>query len=289
MHALIGELLARRPVVTDGAWGTELQARGLPPGALPELWNLTHPERVLEVARAYVEAGSRVILTNTFSANRIRLADAGLAERICEINREGVRCSREAAGARARVFASIGPTGKLLLDGSVTAEVLRAVFEEQARLLAEAGADALVVETMSDLTEAEIAVRAAKATGLPVVACMAFDSGREKDRTMMGVSPEEAVRALEAAGADVLGANCGQGIEGFLSLYRRLRAASELPIWLKPNAGLPTLVGGRAAYAQTPEAFAEEALELARLGADFLGGCCGTGPDFIRAMVQRLS
>lgn len=286
---MIAELLTHRPVITDGAWGTELQARGLPLGAFPECWNLSHPERVLEVARAYVEAGSRLILTNTFSANRIRLADTDLARRVREINREGVRLSREAAEERARVFASIGPTGKLLLEGSVTPEEMQAAFEEQAGALAEAGADALVIETMSDLAEAEIAVRAAKATGLPVVACMAFDSGREKDRTMMGVTPEQAADALEAAGADVLGANCGQGIEGFAALCRRLRAASRLPLWLKPNAGLPVLVEGRPVYQQTPEAFAESAVELVRLGADFIGGCCGTRPDFIRALCQRLA
>ncbi|MCX8090579.1 MAG: homocysteine S-methyltransferase family protein [Verrucomicrobiae bacterium] len=284
-----GELLARRPVITDGAWGTELQAAGLPLGAFPEAWNLSQPERVLAVARAYVAAGSRVILTNTFSANRIRLAETDLVSRVAEINREGVRLSREAAGGRVRVFASIGPTGRLLLDGSVSEEALREAFDEQARALAEAGADALVIETMSDLAEAEIAVRAAKATGLPVVACMAFDSGREKDRTMMGVTPEQAAAALEAAGADVIGANCGQGIERFAALARRLRAASARPIWLKPNAGLPVLVEGRPVYRQTPEAFAEKALELATAGADFIGGCCGTRPDFIRALCQRFA
>lgn len=289
MQAGIAELLAHRPVITDGAWGTELQARGLPLGAFPDAWNLTHPEQVLGVARAYVAAGSRVILTNTFSANRIRLAEAGLAGRVNDINREGVRISRQAAAGRARVFASIGPTGKLLLDGSVTPEEMREAFEEQARALAEAGADALVVETMSDLAEAEIAVRAAKATGLPVVACMVFDSGREKDRTMMGVTPEQAATALEAAGADVLGANCGQGIEGFAALCRRFRAASALPLWLKPNAGQPVLVEGRPVYQQSPEAFAQQAVELARLGADFIGGCCGTRPDFIRALCERFA
>jgi methionine synthase I (cobalamin-dependent) len=289
VQAWIGELLARRPVITDGAWGTELQARGLPPGAFPEAWNLSHPERVLEVARAYVEAGSRVILTNTFSANRIRLAETDLAARVRDLNREGVRISREAAAGRARVFASMGPTGRLLLEGSVTPEAMRAAFEEQAQALAEAGADALVVETMSDLAEAEMAVRAARATGLPVVACMAFDSGRDKDRTMMGVTPEEAARVLEAAGAEVLGANCGQGIAGFVGLCRRLRAASALPLWLKPNAGLPVLVDGRPTYSETPAAFADKAVALVESGADFIGGCCGTRPDFIRALCQRFA
>jgi len=288
MHTLIQRLISSGPVVTDGAWGTQLQARGLALGAFPEAWNRSHPDRVLEVAKAYVEAGSQIILTNTFSANRLRLAEAGLADCVGEINREGVRISLSAAGGRARVFASIGPTGKLLMDGSVTPDEMKAAFEEQVGALAEAGADALVVETMSDLAEAELAVGAARATGLPVVVCMVFDSGKDKDRTMMGATPEQAVAVLTAAGADVIGANCGQGINGFVLLCRRLRAATDRPIWLKPNAGLPTLVDGRATYSATPEEFASRTVELIKLGANFVGGCCGTRPDFIRDICQQL-
>ncbi len=288
MQALIEALIARGPVVTDGAWGTELQARGLPLGGFPEAWNLEHPDRVGQVAKAYVEAGSQIILTNTFSGNRIRLAEAGLQTRLVEINREGVKISRAAAGGKAQVFASIGPTGKLLMDGSATPEEMKAAFEEQARALAEGGADGLVVETMSDLAEAEIAVAAARSIGLPVVACMVFDSGKDKDRTMMGATPEQTAKALTAAGADVIGANCGQGIAGFFPICRRLRAATDRPIWLKANAGLPTLVDGRATYSAKPEEFAEYAAELTKLGASFIGGCCGTRPDFIRAICRRL-
>jgi len=275
-------------VVTDGAWGTELQARGLALGAFPEAWNLSHPDRVLEVANGYVEAGSQIVLTNTFSANRLRLAEGGLADRVAEINREGVRISRAATAGRALGFASMGPTGKLLMEGSITPEEMKDAFEAQARILAEAGADALVIETMSDLAEAELAVRGACATGLPVVACMVFDSGKDKDRTMMGSTPEQVAAALSAAGADVIGANCGQGIAGFIPICRRLRAATDLPIWLKANAGLPTLVNGRATYNATPEEFAGHAAGLIKLGANFVGGCCGTRPDFIRAICQHL-
>ncbi len=288
MHVLIQQLIARGPVVTDGAWGTELQARGLALGAFPEAWNLSHPDRVLEVAKAYIEAGSQIILTNTFSANRLRLAEDGLADRVGEINREGVKISRKAAAERALVFASMGPTGKLLMDGSVAPEGMKSAFEEQARALADAGADALVVETMSDLAEAELAVSAARSTGLPVVACMVFDSGKEKDRTMMGTTPEQTAAALTTAGADVIGANCGQGIAGFIAICKRLRAATNQPIWLKANAGLPTLVDGRTTYNATPEEFAGCAAELIKLGANFVGGCCGTRPDFIRAVSQRI-
>ena len=288
MHALLKDLLAAGPVLTDGAWGTQLQARVLALGEFPDAWNLTHPDRVEAVARAYVEAGSQVILTNTFGANRLRLLEADLAEKVSEINRRGAEISKRAAGGRAKVFASIGPSGKMLAAGEVTTDELRAAFEEQARALATGGADGLVVETMSDLEEAILAVAAAKQTGLPVVACMVFDSGRNKDRTMTGVTPEQAAAGLAAAGADVIGSNCGQGIAGFVNLCRRLRAATDRPIWIKANAGLPELVDGRAVYRATPEEFASYIPALLEAGASFIGGCCGTSPEFIRAVDRTL-
>ncbi len=289
MHPFIQKILANGPLLTDGAWGTQLQARGLASGEFPDGWNLSHPEKVSEVAAAYVAAGSQVILTNTFGANRVRLAEnEALAKQLPDINRKGVELSRQAAGGRAYVFASIGPTGKLVVAGEVEPEVLRAAFEEQARALAGAGADAIVVETMSELTEARLAVGAAKLTGLPVVACMVFDSGKGKDRTMMGTTPEQAAQALAEAGADVVGANCGQGIDGFVPICQRLRAATDLPIWMKPNAGLPQLENGHPVYKTLPESFALLAPELIRAGASFLGGCCGTSPDFIRALKRKL-
>lgn len=288
MPSLIQTLIANGAVITDGAWGTQLQARGLGLGEFPDTWNLSHPDRVLEVATAYVDAGSQVILTNTFGANRIRLAEYGVADQVEHINVRGVQISRDAAKGRAYVFASLGPTGKLLLSGEVSPEALQDAFAEQARALAKGGADAIVVETMSDLEEAGIAVRAAKSTDLPVVACMVFDSGKAKDRTMMGVTPEEAAKALTAAGADVIGANCGQGILGFAPICARLHSATERPIWIKANAGLPTVIEGRARYTTQPEEFASAVPELLSSGAAFVGGCCGTGPDFISAITRTL-
>lgn len=288
MHPLIQQLASHGPVITDGAWGTELQARGLALGDFPDAWNLTHPDRVGEVARAYVEAGSQVILTNTFGANRIRLGEQAVADRLAEINARGVEISLKAAAGRARVFASIGPTGKLLMSGEVTEAELRAAFAEQAQALAQARPDGLVVETMSDLEEAKLAVSAARETGLPVVACMVFDSGKDKDRTMMGTTPEQAAQALGEAGADVIGANCGQGIAGFIAICRRLHAATDRPIWIKANAGLPTMVDGRAKYSATPDEFAGYIPELIQVGASFIGGCCGTRPDFIVAISRCL-
>jgi methionine synthase I (cobalamin-dependent) len=288
MPQLIQELIAAGPVVTDGAWGTQLQQRGLEVGACPDAWNLAHPDRVEQVARAYVEAGSRVILTNTFGANRFILAKHGLAEKVAEINRAGVEISRRAANGKARVFASIGPSGVMLLMGEVQPEELREAFAVQAQAIAAAGADAIVIETMSDLAEAKLAVEAAKSSGLPVVACMTFDSGKNRDRTMMGNTPEQAAQELTAAGADVIGSNCGQGIEGFHEICRRLHAATDRPVWIKANAGLPEILDGKTVYGMTPRKFALHVPALIEEGASFIGGCCGTSPDFIRAACEIL-
>jgi 5-methyltetrahydrofolate--homocysteine methyltransferase len=286
MHKTISELTSTGLVVTDGAWGTQLQQRGLLPGECPDAWNLSQPERVEQVARAYVEAGSRIILTNTFGANRIALSRRGLAGEVAAINQNGVRISRNAAGSKAKVFASLGPSGEILMMGKVTAADLQAAFEEQTQAMAAAGADGIVIETMSDLDEAELAVKAARATGLPVVACMVFDSGAHKDRTLMGATPEQAAQRLTAAGADCIGSNCGQGIAGFVPLCRRLRSATDLPLWIKPNAGLPKVVDGATVYEQTPAEFAAYVPDLLAAGASFLGGCCGTSPEFIRAIAE---
>ena len=289
MNSLLDSLLVHSPVITDGAWGTQLQQKGLTSGQCPDAWNLTHPFEVEQIARSYVEAGSRIILTNTFGANRITLSRHGLAEQAHQINRTGAILSRKAAGERACVFGSIGPSGKLLLTDEVTEEELRSAFTEQAAALRDGGAQGIVIETMSDLSEARIAVEAACGTGLPVVACMVFDSGPDHDHTMMGNTPEEAVRGLTSAGAEVIGANCGQGIERYVSICSRLHKATSLPVWMKPNAGLPVLVEGRVTYSITTEEFAGHARALKAAGASFIGGCCGTGPEFIRMLVQTLT
>ncbi|MBW2361348.1 MAG: homocysteine S-methyltransferase family protein [Deltaproteobacteria bacterium] len=285
---LIDELLANGPALLDGAWGTELQARGLTLGEVPDFWNLEHAERVEQVARAYVEAGSDIILTNTFRANNIALANHADVSQLDRVNRAGVEISKRAAGERARVFASIGPSGKLLMRGQVDEASLRKSFEQQARALAAGGADAIVVETMGDLEEARFAIDAARATGLPVAACMVYDSGKKKDRTMMGVPPAQAAEALSEAGADVIGANCGNGIDGYIPICAQLAAATDRPIWIKANAGLPTLEGGEVVYRTTPDEFASHLDELVAAGASFIGGCCGTNPAFIALLRTRL-
>ena len=281
------EWLAAGPLVTDGAWGTELHKRGLAAGETPDVWNLQHPERVEEVGTAYREAGSQVILTNTFRSNPMTLAGCGLAGDTEAINRAGVAISRKAAAGKALVFASIGPTGKLLMTGDVTEEEVRRAFSMQAAALAGAGADALLIETMSDLSEARLALAAACETGLPVIVSFAFDSGRKHDRTMMGATPEDAARAAEEGGASAVGANCGAGPAAFAEICRRMRAACGLPVWLKPNAGMPSLVAGEVLYSESAEEFAASAAGLLGMGASFVGGCCGTSPEFIRALAKR--
>jgi 5-methyltetrahydrofolate--homocysteine methyltransferase len=282
-------LVSSGPVLADGAWGTELQRRGLALDQCPDLWNLQRPDAVAEVARAYVEAGSRIILTNTFRGNRVALAGYGLEDDAVAINRAGAAISRQAAGKSARVFASIGPTGKMLAAGEITPEYVAAAFEEQAAALAEGGADALLIETMSDVVEASLALAAARKTGLPVIVSFSFDTGKHKDRTMTGITPEKAARRMAEEGADAVGANCGIGIAEYVPICSRLRATTSLPIWIKANAGLPEIVNGQPAYRTTAEQFASHLPELIEAGANFLGGCCGTSPGFIRAAAALLA
>ena len=217
--------------ILDGGCGTQLQLRGLATGEHPDLWNLSQPEKVREVAEAYIQAGSDIILTNTFGSNRFLLTRYGAEDKTAELNRAGVRLSKEAAHRQnCRVFATMGPTGIMLMSGAASPEELYAAFLEQAEAIAAEVPDGIVVETMSDPAEAVLAVKAAKTTGLPVAACMVFDTGKNLDRTMMGTTPEQAVEQLTVAGADIIGANCGQGIDGFLPICRRMRAATAFAL-----------------------------------------------------------
>lgn len=278
------QLLNETPVILDGAWGTQMQARGLPVGGCPDLWNEERPDDVRAVAAAYVDAGSQIVLTNTFGSNRYLLERHGASDRVKDLNRRGAELSREAAGDQALVFGSIGPTGKMVMMGDVDEDELLDAFSEQASALVEGGAQGLVLETMADPEELACGLKAAVATGVPVVACMVFDSGPELDRTMMGATPEQLVETAESGGAAAVGSNCGRGIEAFVPLCRRLKEASSLPVWIKANAGLPEMKDGQTVYTMTPDVFASHVPALREAGASLIGGCCGTSPDFIRAL-----
>lgn len=275
---------AWKVTIADGAWGTEMDKLGCPPGFCREEWNISKPDLVEQVACAYVAAGAQIILTNTFGGNRFILKRHGRADEVVAYNRAGAEISKRAAGSNARVFGSIGPSGAMIMMGEATEEELFDAFKTQAIALAEGGVDALVVETMSDLAEATAAVRAAKTTGLMVVACMTYDSGKERTQTMMGVSPEQAAEGLSEAGADILGCNCGIGIDNYIKVAAKYRAVTDKPIWVKANAGMPEIKDGKAVYTMQPDVFAEKVKDLVAAGANIVGGCCGTSPEFIATM-----
>jgi methionine synthase I (cobalamin-dependent) len=282
--AITAEQFKGKVTIADGAWGTELDKLGCPAGYCREEWNLAKPDTVRKVPEAYVAAGAQIILSNTFGANRITLAKHKAESRVREINRAGARISKEAAADKALVFASIGPSGKMVMMGEVKEQELFDAYKEQAEALAEGGADALVVETMTELAEATAAVRAAKTTGLLVVGCMTFDSGRDKTATVMGVTAEKAATELTQAGADIVGCNCGIGIENYIKVAAKMRQVVSCPIWVKANAGLPEIDGASIVYRMTPEEFAARSKELVAAGANIIGGCCGTTPEFTRAL-----
>ncbi|HEU5163350.1 MAG TPA: homocysteine S-methyltransferase family protein [Thermoanaerobaculia bacterium] len=279
-------------VVGDGGWGTMLAARGLPLGAPPERWTLEHPDVIAEIATAYADAGAELITTNTFGASPIRLEQHHLADRLDELNRRAVAIVRDAVKERAFVSASIGPTGRLLEPlGEARLEDVAAGFERQARALVSAGADLLCIETMTDLEEAVLAVRAARAASadIPIVATMTFEPTPRGAFTVMGVSVPAACAALGAAGADVVGANCGGGAEEGAAVAREFLDSTTLPVAVQPNAGVPTLVKGKLVYPTAPDRFAEILAPLAVAGVRIVGGCCGTTPAHIAALRRALA
>ncbi len=283
---------AAKVLLADGAWGTEFMKCGLAQGDSPEAWNLEKPDLVRRVALGYAMAGSDIILTNSFGATRFQLERHGLADRTSEINRRAAELSlsaaREAAaGGRSVVVAGdMGPSGKLFIMGEVEEGELYDAFAEQAEALKSGGASWLVVETMIDRSEMEVAVRAAAATGLPVVASMTYQAVGDGFRTVMGDTPEACVESALAAGASVVGANCGTGIDAYVPLAVRLRSLTSAPLWIKANAGLPEIVDGRTVYRMAPQDYCSHVPALLDAGVNVVGGCCGTSPEFI-ALVRK--
>jgi 5-methyltetrahydrofolate--homocysteine methyltransferase len=287
MDDLRARLARGEVLVGDGAWGTQLMQRGLPPGRPPEWFALERPEVIEEVARLYVEAGADLVTTDTFGGTSFRLKLHGLDAERARVNRQAVEAVRRAVAGRALVSASVGPSGQILEPyGDTSPDAVEAAFAEQIDTLAAAGADVLCIETMSDLTEATCAVRAARAVAprLPVMATMTFEPGPRGYFTVMGVSVERAARGLEDAGADVVGSNCGTGIADMVGIARLLRAATARPVLVQPNAGLPQTRDGPLVYDETPETMAARVAELLDLGVAIVGGCCGTTPEHVRAI-----
>lgn len=285
------ERLRTEVLVFDGAMGTMLFQAGLASGACPELWNVDRPDAIQAVHRAYLEAGSDLIETNSFGGSRVKLAAFGLEHRTRELNVASAKLARATAGPGTYVAGSMGPTGHLPEPYGDTAEAdILAAFLEQAEALAEGGADLLAIETMMVPEEAALAVRAAKTTGLPVMCSMTFQWMRERDedRTMWGTSPGDAARVLVEAGADIVGCNCGDGGPRRVpAILREMRKAGALLV-AYPNAGLPAIVEGRTVYDLAPAPMAETYRDILAAGANIVGACCGSTPEHIRAIAAAV-
>ncbi len=287
MDSIISWVGRGKVLLADGAIGSLLLARGLARGAPPESLNLSHPEILEEIARLYLDAGAEIIQTNTFGASPLKLVNYGLDDHAAVINENAVLAVRRAVGERAYVSASCGPSGKILLPyGDTEEEKMFASFQTQMKSLINAGADIICVETMSDIIEAQLAIRAARSvsSSIPVMATMTFEATARGFFTIMGVSIEKACRELEKAGADLVGSNCGNGSLQMVAIAKEFKKFTRLPLLIQANAGVPELCAGQVHYPETPEYMAELSRKLIRAGVAVIGGCCGTTPDHIRAM-----
>ena len=285
--ALLARLRSGEVLLADGAVGTLLQSMGLPTGTAPEVWVLKEPEKIRALHRSYIKAGSNLILTCSFGGTRFRLSSHGLGDRVVEINRRAAELAREVAGEYVWVAGDMGPTGQLLEPlGKLTPDEVADAFADQAAGLAQGGADILLIETMSDLGEAQAAIEGARrATDLPIVCTFSFDS---HGRTMMGLKPETVVQKIGPL-VEVLGTNCGKDPAEFVDIVDAMRrAAPGTMLWAKPNAGLPRMVDEAVVYDANPEYMGQVALHLREAGAQIIGGCCGTTPDHVSAMAAAL-
>ena len=283
MKTILSEIKKDKILVSDGAWGTFLQKKGLQPGECPELWNLTKPDEVLEIAQSYVDAGADMIETNSFGGTIFKLKYYGLESKVYEINKAAAQISRKAASDKF-VLGSVGPTGKILMMGEVSEKELYEAFKEQCIALEEGGVNAIMIETMTDLDEARLAVRAAKEnTNCEVFCTMTFEKTVDGEfRSMMGVSPTEMVQTLVNGGVDLIGANCGNGIADMIGIVKEIRSINnEIPILIHANAGMPVYKDGETVFPETPDEMSSRVLEIIDAGANIIGGCCGTTPGHI--------
>ncbi len=280
-------------LVADGAMGSLLMARAkdIIQGKCPEIINLSRTDILEDVAKLYLDAGAEIIQTNTFGGSPLKLADYKMENDMETINRAAVQAVKKAVDGKAYVSASCGPSGKMLKPyGTVEPEAMYDNFLKQVTVLVESGADIICVETMTDAQEAVLAIKAVRAvsTSIPVMATMTFDKTPRGFFTMMGVNVEKAAKELEAAGANIIGSNCGNGIERMLEIAQEYRKFSTLPLIIQANAGLPEIKGETAVYPETPGFMAGKCKQLAETGVAVIGGCCGTTPDHIRAMAQTV-
>ncbi|MCO6452997.1 MAG: betaine--homocysteine S-methyltransferase [Caldilineales bacterium] len=277
-------------VVGDGAMGTMMQQAGLTDGGAPELWNVEHPDAVIAIYQGYVDAGSQVIETNTFGGTSFRLKLHHLQDRVFELNKAGAELARQVAGNEILVAGSVGPTGELFEPmGSLTHDAAVSAFADQASGLVAGGVDMFIIETMSDLQEVLAAVEGIRqVSDLPIAATMTFDTNY---RTMMGVTPAKAVKTLADAGVKIIGANCGNGPDEIRRVVGEMAAVRPGGIFLmaQSNAGLPKFHNGEIKYDGTPEVMADYALDMASMGVDLIGACCGSTPAHIHAMKEALN
>jgi 5-methyltetrahydrofolate--homocysteine methyltransferase len=284
MGKITSLLNEKKIVLSDGAWGTLMQAKGLKAGDCPELWNFDRREDILNIAKSYIAAGSDLVKTNSFGGNKLRLEHYGLEGKVREINKTAAEISREAAGSSKIVMGSIGPTGKMLFMGDVTEEELYDCFAEQAAALQEGGADAALIETFSAVDEALCAIKAVKEnTNLEIICTFTFEKTADNQyKTMMGVSAKDMAVEIPEAGADIIGTNCGNGIERMVDIIREIKNFSgSKPILVHSNAGLPVLKDGKVKYLETPEIMSSFLPAIISAGANIVGGCCGTTPRHI--------
>jgi 5-methyltetrahydrofolate--homocysteine methyltransferase len=291
MRSLLKEIENGKILISDGGWGTYLHSLGLEVGACPEIWNITHRNEVLSIPKSYIEAGADIVLTNTFGAHPIRLKHYGLQDRAFELNEAGASISREAAGEDHFVLGSIGPSGAIIMMGEVPEEKVYDGFRIQVEALSKGGTDAICIETMSEIAEACLAIRAAKEfTDLEVVCTFTYQKTvHDYYRTMMGVSPAEMIAAVKEAGADIIGANCGIGFDQMVEIAKEIREAdASTPVLVQANAGIPIVKNNKTIFPETPEMMRPKIKELIKVGANIIGGCCGTTPEHIRVIVKEI-
>ena len=292
MGKILNKLATGKVLVSDGAWGTFLHQKGLKADECPELWNMHRSDDVLQIASSYVEAGADIILTNSFGASPIKLEGYGLEAQTQVLNRRAAEISKQAAADRALVMGSIGPTGKMVMMGEVSPQEVFKGFIEQTMGLADGGADGIVIETMTDPEEARIAIEAVKKASELDVACT-FTFSKNQDgiyRTVMGTDLEAYLEMAKLAGADIIGANCGNGTAGMIEIVREIRTLDpEIPVLVHANAGLPIYQDGLTVFPESASEMASQMRELVAAGANIVGGCCGTTPEHIRQIVKVLS